>query len=76
MDLENYIKMVNLFIKDNLKTDTFKVGVLQNNTQVNLDKECMMDMEFINNILTKKTILLHFIMKDIFLMDYITEWEY
>lgn len=44
MDLENYIKMVNLFIKDNLKTDTFKVGVLQNNTQVNLDKECMMDM--------------------------------
>jgi predicted lactoylglutathione lyase len=66
--------MVNLFIKDNSKMDTFKVGVLLNNIPVNLDKECMMDMESINNILTKKTILLHFIMKDISLMDYIMEW--
>jgi hypothetical protein len=73
--MENYIKIINLFIKVNLKIITMMVGVSQIFIKENLDKENMMDMVFINNMLLNKNktrikIIYHFIIKGIFRMDY------
>ncbi len=71
--MENYISLINLFIKESLKIIFLMDGGLLNSILVNLEMEFMMVMVFINSfpILT----LLVFIIKVIFKMGSILALE-
>lgn len=71
--MENYISLINLFIKESLKIIFLMDGVLLNNILVNLETEFMMVMVFISNFLILT--LLAFTIKDISKMGSILALE-